>query len=125
MSDSLKLHGMQNARLPRLLLSPGIRSNSCPLSQQYYLTILFSVSPFSFCLHSFPASESFPMSWCFTSGDQSIGAAASATVLPMNIQGSFPLGLTGLISLESKRLSRVFSKSTVQKHQFFSTQLSL
>ena len=78
------------------------------------------------CVHqSFPASESFPMSWLFPSGGQSIGASASALVLPMNIQGWFPLGLTGLISLQSKGLSRVLSNTTVQKHQFFSTELSL
>ena len=82
-------------------------------------------TPFSFCLQSLPASEPFPMSWLFTSGGQIIGASASAPVLPMNIQGWFPLGLTGLISLQSKGLSRVFSSTTVQKHQFFGAQSSL
>ena len=81
--------------------------------------------PFSSCLQSFPASGSFPMSWLFAPGGQSIGASASTSVLPINIQGWFPLGLTGLISLQSKGLSRVFSNTTVQKHQFFGTQLSL
>ena len=81
--------------------------------------------PFSSCLQSFPASGSFLMSWLFTSGGQSIGVSASTSVFPMNIQGLFPLGLTGLISLQSKGLSRVFSNTTVQKHQFFGTQLSL
>ena len=87
--------------------------------------ISFSVVPFSSCLQSFPASGSFQMSQLFASGDQSIGVSASASVLPMNIQDSFPLGLTGWISLQSKGLSRVFSNTTVQKHQFFGTHLSL
>ena len=97
-------------------LSPGVCSNSCPLSQWRHPTISSSVAPFS-CLQSFPASESFPMSQLFTSGGQNIGASAS--ILPMNIQGWFPLGLTGLISLLSKGLSKVFSNTTVQKHHFF------
>ena len=84
-----------------------------------------SVVPFSSCLQSFPASGSFPMSQFFTSDGQSIGVSASASVLPVNIQDCFPLGLTGWISLQSRGLSRVFSNTTVQKHQFFSTQLSL
>ena len=88
-------------------------------------TISSSVIPFSSCLQSFLASGSFPRSQFFTSGGQSIGVSASASVLPMNIQDWFPLGLTGLISLQSKALSRVFSNTTVQKHQFISTQLSL
>ena len=88
-------------------------------------TISFPVIPFSSCLQSFPASESFPVSWLFTSGGQSIGASASASVLPMNIQGWFPLELSSLISLQSKGLSRVFSNTTIQKHQFFSAQPSL
>ena len=100
-----------------------VRSNSWPLSQWCYLTISSSAALFSFCLQSFPASGSLPMSQLFTSGGQSIGASAS--VLPMNIQGWFPLGLTGLIFLQSKRLSRVFSSTTIRKHQFFSTQPSL
>ena len=99
--------------------------NSCPLSQWSHPTISSSVIPFSFCLQSFPASRPFPVSQFFASGGQSIGASASASVLPMNIQGWFSLGLTGLISLQSKGLSRVFSITTVQNHQFFSTQLSL
>ena len=99
-------------------------SNSCPLSQWCHPTMSSSVVPFS-CPQSFPASGSFPMSQLFTSGGQSIGASASASVLPMNIQGWFPLGLTGLISLLSKGLSRIFSSTTVRKHQFFSTQPSL
>ena len=98
--------------------------HSSPLSQWCYQTISSSVTPFSSCLHSFPASESFPMGWLFTSGGQCEGDA-SASVLPMNIQGWFPLGLTGLLSLQSKGLSRVFSNTTVWKHQFFGTQPSL
>ena len=99
-------------------------SNSCLLNQQCYLTISSSVFPFSSCLQSFPASGFFPVSQLFTSRSQSIGASASASVLPMNIQGLFPLGLTSLILL-SKELSRTFSNTTVQKHNFFSAQLSL
>ena len=102
--------------------SPGACSNSCPWSQWGYPTISFSVVPFS-CLQPFPASGSFPMSELFASGVQSIGASTS--VLPMNIQGWFPLGWTGLISLQSKGLSRVFSNTTVWKHQFFGSQPSL
>ena len=100
-------------------------TDSCPLSQWSYPTISSSVVPFSSCLQSFPASASFPMSQLFTSGGQSIGASASASVLPMNIQDRFPLGWTGLITLLSNRLSRVFSNTTVEKHQFFGAQLSL
>jgi len=99
-------------------------SNSCPLTQWWHPTISSSVIPFSCCLQSFPASGSFPMSQCFASGGQSIRASASS-VLAMNIQDWFLLGLTGLISLLSKGLSRVFSNTTVEKHQFFCTQLSL
>ena len=110
---------------PLSSLSLGVCSNSCPLSQWCHPTILSSVAPFSYCLQSFPASEFFPISWLFASGGQSIRASDSAPVLPMNIQGWFPLGLTGLISLKSKGLSRVFSNTTVQKHQFCGTQLSL
>ena len=88
-------------------------------------TISSSVAPFSSCCHSFPGSGSFLMSWLFTSGSRSIGASASASVLPMNIQNWFPLGLTGLIFLQSKGLSRVFSSTTLQKHQFFGSQPSL
>ena len=97
-------------------LSPQVCLNSCPLSQWCYLTILLSATSLSFGLVFFPISGSFPMSWLFASGDRSIGASAS--VLPMNIQGWFPLGLTGLISLQSKGLSRVFSSTTTPKHQF-------
>ena len=122
MSYSLQPHGLQHAGLPCLSLSPGASSNLCPLSQWYYLTILFSVIPFS-CLQSFPASGSFLMSQLYASGAQSIGASAS--VLLMNIQGWFPLELIGLISLLSKGLSGVFSSTTVRKPQFFSTQPSL
>ena len=102
-----------------LSLSPGVSSNSCPLSLWCYLTLLSSAIPFSFCLQSFLAfSKVFSMSQLFASGGQIIGASASACVLQMNIQSWFLLGLTGLISLQSKRLSRVFSNTTVQKHQF-------
>ena len=101
-------------------------SDSCPPSQWCYLTITSSVAHFSFCLQSFPASGSFlPISWLFASGDQNIGASASASVLPMNIQDWFPLGLSGLISLQFKGLSRLFTSITIQKHQFFSPQPSL
>ena len=99
--------------------------NSCPLSRWCHPTISSSVVPFSSCLQSFPASGSFQMSQLFASGGQSIGVSASASVLPMNIQDWFPLGWTGWISFQSKGLSRVFSNTTVQKHQFFSAQLSL
>ena len=116
MSDSLRPHGLQLARLPCPSPSPGACSNSCSLSWWCYPTISSSVSPFSSCPQSFPASGSFPMSWLFIQGSQSIGASAS--VFPMNIQGWFPLALMGLISLLSKRLSRVFSSITVWKHQF-------
>ena len=106
-------------------LFPKVSSNSCSLSQWCHPTISSSVIPFSSCPESFPASRSFPMSQLFTSGGQSIEVSASVSVLPMNIQGWFPLGLIGLICLQSKGLSRIFSNTTVQKHQFFGTQLSL
>ena len=125
MSDSLWLHGLHHTRLPCPSLSPTVCSDSCPLSQWCYPTISSSVIPFSSCLQCFPASGPFPMSWFFASGGQSTGASASASVLPMNIQDWFPLRLIGLISLQSKGLSRVFSNTTIQKHQFISTQLSL
>jgi len=125
MSDSSRPHGLQNARLPCPSPSLGACSNSGPLSQWCYPTILSSVIPFSSSLQSFPASGSFLMSPLFASGDQTIEASASASVLSMNIQDLFPLGLTGLISLQSKRLLRVFSNTTIQKHQFFGTQPSL
>ena len=118
-------HGLQPARLPCPSLSPGVCSNSCPLSRWRHQTISFSVALFFLCLQSFPASGSFPMSWFLASGGQSIGASASASVLPMNIQGWFPLGWTGLITLQSKGLSRVFSSTTIWKHQFFGAQPSL
>ena len=106
------------------LRTPGAYSNSCPSSRWCHPTISSSFVPLSFCLQSFPASGAFPMSQFFTSGGQSIGVSASASVLPMNIQDWFPVGLTGWISLQSKQLSRVFSNTTVQKHQFFGTQPS-
>ena len=111
------------ARLPCPSPTPGACSNSCPLSRRCHPTISSSVMPFSSCLQSFPASGSFQMSQFFTSGGLSIGASASVSVLPMNILEWFPLGLTGLISLQSKGLSRVLSNTTVQKHQFFSLSL--
>ena len=123
LSNSLWPHGLQLARLPRPSLFPGVCPNSCPLSQWCSLTISSSAALFSFCLQSFPASGSFPMNQLFTSGGQSIGASAS--VLPMNTQDWSPLGWTGWISLQSKGLSRVFSRTTVQKHQFFGAHLSL
>ena len=104
--------------------TPRVRSDSCPSSQWCHPIISSSVIPFSSYLQSFQASGSFQMSQLFTSGGQSIGASASASVFPMNSQDSFPLGLTGLISMQSKGLSRVFSNTTVQKHQFFGAQPS-
>ena len=121
-SDSLWPNRLQHTRLPCPSPTPRVCSNSCPLSQWGQQTISFSVIPFSSCLQSFPASGSFQMSQFFTSGDQSIGVSASTPVLPMNIQNWFPLGLTYLISLQSRRLSRVFSSTTVWRHQFFGTQ---
>ena len=115
---------LQHSRPPCLLPTPGVYPNSCPLSWWCHPTISSSVIPFS-CLKSFPASGSFQMSQFFTSGGQSIGISASASVLPMNIQDWFSLGWTGWISLQSKGLSRVLSSTEVQKHQFFSAQLSL
>ena len=123
MPDSLRSHGPQHARLPCPSQSPGACSNSCPLCWWCHPTISSSVIPFSSCLQSFPASGSFPMSQFFASGGQRIGVSASASVLPMNIQDWFPLGLNDLISLQSKGLSRVFSNTTVQKPQFFGTQI--
>ena len=117
--DSLWPHGLQHGRLPCLSLSPRVCSNSCPLSWWGHPTISSSVTLFSSCPQSFPASGSFPVSQLFASGGQSIGISASASVLPMNIQGWFLLGLTGFISLQSKGFSRVFSSTTVHKHQFF------
>ena len=126
LSDSLKPHGWQHTTPPCPSPTPGACSNSCPLSLWCHSTISSSsqpVIPF-FCLQSFTASESFPMSQFFASGGQSIEVSALASVLPMNIEDWFPLGWTGWISLLSKGLSRVFN-TTVQKHQFFGTQLSL
>ena len=143
MSDSLQPHGLQCTRLPCPSLSPRVCSNSCPLSWWCHLTISSSVVPFSSYPQSFLASGSFPISQLFTSGGQRIGASASASVLPMTIlsmtsasasvlqhqsnpiQGWFPLGLTGLISLQSKGRSRVFSSITIWKYLFFGTQPSL
>ena len=118
-------HGLHLARFPRPSPSPGACSNSCPLSRWCHPTISSSAVPFFSCLQSFPESGSFPMSQFFASGGQSIGVSASASVLPMNIQDWFPLGWTGWISLQSKGLSRVFSNTAVQKHQFSSIYSSL
>ena len=117
-SSTLWPHGLQHARLPCPSPTLGAYSNSCPLSRWCHQTISSSVIPFSSHLQSFPASGSFQMSQLFTSGGQSNGVSASPSVLPMNIQDWFPLGLTGWISLLSRGLSRVFSNTTVQKHQF-------
>ena len=123
MSDSLRPHKPQHTRPPCPSPTPGVYPNSCPLSRLHHPTISSSVIPFSSCTQPFPASGPFQMSHLFTSGGQSIGASASTSVLPMNIQ-DWSLGLTGWISLQSKVLLRVFSNTTVQKHQFFSAQLS-
>jgi len=123
MSNSLWPHGLQHARPPCASPPPGAYSNSCLLSWWYHPTISSSVVPFSSHLESFPASGSFPMSQFFTSGVQNIGVSASVSVNLMNIQDWFPLGWTGWISLLSKGLSRVFSNTTIQKHQFFGTKL--
>ena len=124
-SATLWAHGLQHVRLPSPSPTPSAYLNSCPSSWWCHPTFSSCVVPFSSCLQSFPPSGSFLMNQLFTSGSQSIGALASASVLPMNIQDWFPLGLTDLISLQSKGPSRVFSNTTVQKHQFFGTQLSL
>ena len=121
MSHSLQSHGLQHDRFPCPSPTPGVYSNSYPLSQWCSSFVI----PFSSHLQSFPASGYFQMSQFFTSGGQSIGVSASASVLPLNIQDWSPLGWTGWISLQSKGLSRVFSNTTVQKHQFFGSQLSL
>ena len=125
MSNSLQPHGLQHTRPPCLSPTPGVDSNSCPLSWWGHPTISSSVVPKSSCLRSFPASGPFQMSQFFISSGQSIWVSASASVLPMNIQDWFPLGWTGWISLQSKGLSRVFSNTTVQTHHFFGPQLSL
>ena len=124
MSDSLWPHGLQHSRLPCPSPTPRTCSNSCPSSQWCHPTISSSVVPFSSHLQSFPALGSFPMSQFFTSGVQSIRVSASASVLPMNIQDWFPLGLTDWISLQSKEFSRVFSNTTVQKYPFLHALLS-
>ena len=124
-SSSLWPYGLQHTRLPCPSPSPGVCSNSCSFSWWCHPTISSSVPLFSFCLLSLPASECFLMNWVFTSGGQSIGASASTSVLLMPIQDWFPLGWTGLISLLSVGLSRVFSSTIVWKHQFFSAQLAL
>ena len=124
-SKSLWPHGLQHTRPPCPSATPRVYSNSCPLSQCCHPTISSSVIPFSSCPQSFPASGSFQMSQLFASGGQSIGVSASTSVLSMITQDWFPLGWTGWICLQSRGLSRVFSNTTVQKHQFFSPQCSL
>ena len=123
-SDSLRPHESQHARPPCPSPTPGVHPDSRPLSQWCYPAILSSVVPFSSCPQSLPASESFPMNQLFTWGGQSIGVSALASFLPKNTQGWSPSEWTGWISLQSKGLSRVFPNTTVQKHQFFSAQLS-
>ena len=123
-SDSLRPYESQHARPPCPSLTPRVHSNSCPSSWWCHPAISFSVIPFSSCSQSLPASGSFPMSQLVTWGGQSTGVSASVLVLPMNTQDWSPLGWTGWISLQSKGLSRVFSNTTVQKHQFFGAQLS-
>ena len=124
-SDSLWPHGLQHSKLPCPSPSPEVCSNSCPLSQWCHPTISSSVAPSPPAFSLSQSSGSFPISQLFASGGQSIGASASASVLQKNIQDCFPLLLTGLISLQSKALSGVFSSTTVQKHKFFNAQLSL
>ena len=123
MSDSLRPHELQCSRPPCPSLTPRVHPNPCPSSWWCHPTISSSAVPFSSCLQSFPASGSFPMSQLFASGGQNIGVSASKSVLPMNTQDWYPLGWTGWISLQSKGLSRVFSNTTVQKHQFFGARL--
>ena len=123
-SDSLQPHGLQHTRTPCPSPTPGAYSNSCPSSRWCHPTISSPIVPFSSHLQSFPASGSSPVSQFFASDGRSIGVSASASVLPMNIQDWFPLGLTGWVSLQSKELSGVFN-TTVQKHQVFGAQLSL
>ena len=124
MSDSSPPHELQHARPPCPSPTPRVHPNPCPSSRWCHPTISSSVVPFSSCPQSFPASPSFLMSHLFASGGQSTGVSASTSVLPMNTQ-DWCLGWTGWISLQSKGLSRVFSNTTVQKHQFFGAQLSL
>ena len=123
MSDSLWPHELQHARPPCPSPTPGVYSNSCPSSRWLYPAISSSVTPFSSCPQPLPASRSFQMSQLFTWGGQSTGVSTSASVLPMNTQDWSPLRWTGWISLQSRGLSRVFSNTTVQKHQFFSAHL--
>ena len=125
LSDSWGPHEPQQARSPCASPTPGVYSNSCPMSRWWHPTISSSFITFSSCPQSFPASGSFPMSQLFTSGGLSIGLSASTSVLPMDTQDWYPLGWTGWISLQSKGLSRVFSNIPGQKHQFFDAQLSL
>ena len=125
MSNSLRHQGLKHARPPCPSPTPRACSNSCPLNRWCHPTISSSVIPFSSHLQSFPASGSFPMSQLFASGGQSIGVSVSVSVLPMNIQDWFPSGWTGWISLQTKGLSRVLSTARIQKHQFFSVQISL
>ena len=122
LSSNFSLHALQHTRLPCPSPSPRACSNTCPLNWWCHPTITSSMTLFCSCPQSIPALESFPMSWLFKSDGQSIGASASASILPMNIQHLFPLGWTVLISLLSKGLSRVFSSTTVQNHQCFGTQ---
>ena len=124
LSDSLRPHEPQQARPPCPSPTPGVHPNLCPLSRWCHPTISSSVVPFSSCPQSFPASGSFPMSQLFASGGQSIRVPASTSVLPVNTQDWSPLGWTSWLSVQSKGLSRVFSNTTVQKHQFFGAQLS-
>ena len=123
-TDSLRPHGLQHSRPPGPSPTPGVHSNSCPLGLWCHPTISSSIVPFSSCLQSVPASGSFLTSQFFASGDQSTRVSASTSVLPLNTQDWSPLGWTSWISLQSKGLSRVFSNTTVQKHQFFGAQLS-
>ena len=125
MSDSLRPHGLQYTRLPYPSLSPWVCSNSCPLSRWWNATISSSVLVFSSCPQPFPASGCYPVNWLSASGGKRVGVSASVSVLPVNIQDWFPLLLTGLISLLSKRLPRIFSSTTIQKHRFFRAHLSL
>ena len=125
MSNSLRPHGPQHTRPPCPSPIPRVHPNPCPLSRWCHPTISSSVIPFSSCPQSFPASGSFQVSQFFPSGGQSIGVSVSTSVFPTSTQDWSPLGWTGWISLQSKGLSRVFSNTTVQKHQFFSVQLSL
>ena len=125
MSNSLQPHGLQHASPPRSSSFPKVCLNSSLLCQWFHPVFSSSNALFSFCPQSFPGSGTFPISWLFTSDDQNTGASASASVIPMSIQGWYPLEWTGLISLLSKRLSGVFSRTTVWRHQLFCILLSL